>query len=199
MRRYSITLPSLLLLAAFISCGHPSYEGSYTFPTAIVGIQLGSSAEAVNLERHVTAFAVAKGLDVYEKSARDPVATPLQKPLAGSEFEYAPDPPNLTHGFSLSLEKLAEGCFIVTFSERSQNWSQQSLDALTELQRVLNQAFPNNVHLLVRPKREQNWPERQRLKYVDEEWPDSFASLCDRMNESPSPTKQTPRATPLPQ
>ena len=177
-------LGTMLLSVLSSSCGGAGYSGSYTFPTAIIGIQASSPDEVRKLERQVTAFAVANRLDVYREAARHPIANPLQAPLSGDSFEYAPNPPDLTHGFSMSLQKIAQGCFIVQLSERRQSWTPHSLAALSELERRLTEVLGRKVHLLVRAKREQNWAERQRLSYVDPEWPDTFQSLCDRMNVS---------------
>lgn len=192
----STLLVAVLLPILTSSCGNGEYSGSYVFPTAIIGIRTQSPEEAAKLERQVTAFAVAKNLDVYHPTAPQPIANPLQRSLTGDSFNYAPNPPDVTHGFSMLFKKLADGCFIVQFSERSPSWTPQSLASLTELQRRLLRSFPGKVHSLVRAKPEQNWPERQRLRYMDPEWPDRLESLCDRMKLSEDAAKESPPETP---
>jgi hypothetical protein len=172
------TLPVTVLLPLLTSsCDRTEYSGSYVFPTAIVGIRTESAQEATKLERQITAFAVEKKLDVYYPTANQPIIDPLERPLMGDAFEYAPNPPGLTYGFSMSLKKLADGCFMVRFSEQSQRWTPQSLASLKELHRKLAESLPGRVHALVRAK-----PEQNSQTYVDPEWPDHFESLCDRMN-----------------
>jgi hypothetical protein len=181
VRARSTLLACAVLPLLTSSCGNTEDAGSYVFPTAIIGIRTSVPAEARRLERQVTSFAVANHLDVYYRTGQEPIRDPLRSPLSGDAFEYAPSPPDLTHGFSLALEKLADGCFIVQFSERSPSWTPQSLARLAELERQLTRSLPGRVHLLVHAKPEQNWPTRQRLRYLDPEWPERFELLCERM------------------
>ncbi|MBM0106555.1 hypothetical protein JM946_17640 [Steroidobacter sp. S1-65] len=169
------------------SCGSDEYFGSYVFPTAIIGVRTQSPQEAVALERQVTRFAIGKKLDVYYPTANEPIANPLERPLTGDAFEYAPNPPGHTYGFSMALKKLGEGCFMVRLSEQSQSWTPESLATLKELHGRLSRSLPGQVYALVRAKPEQNRSESRG--YIDPEWPDRFESLCDRMNQPDDASK----------
>lgn len=186
MKTYRPVASLLSALALVTACNSrdssPIYTGSYAFPTAILGVNVSSPTDGQNLRRDLAKFAVRHQLDIYVPGNRN-VISDIENPaiLASNNTQYAPNPPNAIRGFRLALEELSDGCAIVQFSELSMAWTQDSLHTLFSLMSELQRSHPGAVHLLVRPKREQNWEERQKLRFEDPELPNERILLCERL------------------
>jgi hypothetical protein len=167
-------------------CSGGENSGSYTFPTAILGVRIASTEQAQQVRQDLARFAVEHELDIYQTGSNDPLDEPLRAGRsADGRTEYSPDSLNAQQGFSMGLDELSPECFVILFSERSRSWTKYSLASLQSLESRLSSRYRNRVHLLVRPKKEQNWSQRQDPNVAaDPEWPKSFDELCTRMNVS---------------
>jgi hypothetical protein len=157
-------------------------DQSYTFPTAILGIVVGSPAEGEQIKGALASFASEFRLQRY-RAIESPFFSEQNRREPWSHVErgtdYNPPPGFEREGFSIHLEEFSPKCFVVSLSERSGIWTQRSLEAVRELQRLLSELTEDRTRLLVRPKEEQNWP--MQNGFSDPERPTYLAELCVRM------------------
>lgn len=171
----------LVVLAAVLSaCGSGSPDGSYIFPTAIIGIPVQSQAEAEIIQAAVAEFSKRHDLRVYRPSD--------QPPFPGSDGDaerqrgttyYLPSQPAAMDGFSIRIRELSSACITVELSERSHQWTRASLVAFEDLTTRLSEVTESRSEVMVRPKQSQNYPEQN--SQVDSERPVSLEDLCVRM------------------
>lgn len=182
--KHFLPFPSLLALILLVGCERQSGppNQSYTFPTAILGVVVESPAEGEQIRAALASFASKFRLQRYR-----PIESPFfaeqnrREPWNHLErgTDYNPPPGFEAKGFSVHLEEFSPRCFVVSLSERSGIWTQRSLGALRQLQRMLSGLTADRTRLLVRPKEEQNWPTQN--SFSDPERPIYLAELCVRM------------------
>jgi hypothetical protein len=202
MKRLIALLALLLLGGCQQRSGLP--DQSYTFPTGILGIRVEFPAEGERIKAALESFANRFRLVRY-RAIESPFFAEqnLREPWSHMERQTDYNPPFgfETEGFSVHLEEFSPKCFVVSLSERSGIWTQQSLQALAELHRTLSELTENRTQLLVRPKEEQNWPIQN--SFSDPERPTYLAELCLRIGlpdpRSPEEVKrQGPFTTTVP-
>lgn len=149
-----------------------AYSGSYVFPTAMLSIRIDDPMHAEQLRRELDGFARSHRLRI------DPYTAANQRKPEHERIHYSPPMPNLQVGFGMHLERTSSDCFVILFSEYSRAWTRASLNAFNELHEQLRGNYRERLRLVVRPKREQNWIERQRTAFEDPEWPSSLDHAC---------------------
>jgi hypothetical protein len=179
--RSALALTTALIGAALPGCeGGSGVNGSYGFPTAIVGGIVDSDAVDAEVRNYLRRFADANELAVGTPNRYSP-------PDAPKMVEYVPDPPNAREGVDLVALDAGPGCFAVLLHERSGIWSPGSLRAFQKLVAGLRRETAASVTVLMEPANEQNWPEvqagRGREDYPFATWNEA----CARMRQQSGP------------
>jgi hypothetical protein len=178
------------LSACECDCGRPSAEvpdQSYTFPTAVIGVAVESSAQAAAVRDGVKRVADEYGL-IFQSNWNEPYPRlQCEKDPQNCPDSFFPPNPRLSDGFLMRRHEYSDRCFVVTLADYSGSWTARSLLAFQELSANLTQASDGHAQVMVRPKKEQNWPLSNTV--VDPERPDFLQELCVRMG-LPDPRPQ---------
>ena len=90
---------------------------------------------------------------------------------------YNPRHPNDYEGFSIELMEYSPQCFVVSVSEWSGIWTEETLHAVESVHNRLLELSNGRAKLFVPPRPEQNWPTQRN----GPERPNYLAELCVRM------------------
>ena len=173
---------ALAVLAVFGGCddGPSRPNPSYIFPTAIIGVPVASPEEGERIKDALATFAQRHDLVRYrpievpffaEKNRLDPLMHLERQTM------YNPRHPNDREGFSIQPIEYSAQCYVVSVSERSGIWSEESLKAVQSIDHELVELTKGRAKVFVQPRPEQNWPKQQSSP----ERPNYLAELCVRM------------------
>jgi hypothetical protein len=165
-----------VLAVVAVACDDGGPDGSYIYPTAIIGIPLQSEQEAKAIQAAVAEFGERHGLKVY-RQADVPFFRDQGYGVYPDVTRY--NPPMAMYDFSLGVRWWPPHCMLVQLSEQSGIWTPESLAAFEDLKRELARATQSRATVFVRPKRSQNWPDQQHQP--DPERPARLEELCVRM------------------
>jgi hypothetical protein len=165
-----------VLAVVAVACDGGGPDGSYIYPTAIIGIPLQSEDEAKAIQAAVAELGKRHGLKLYR-----PADVPFFREQGYGVYPHTTyyKPPLATYDFSLGVRWWPPHCMLVQLSEQSGIWTPESLAAFEDLKRELARATQARATVFVPPKRLQNWPDQQRQS--DPERPARLEEFCMRM------------------
>ncbi len=187
-RMIAIRLFSCLSISlALTSCGPAGpVTGSYSFPTAVIGLSPKSPETATRARAVLVEFAEEHRLHRYRVSEDRDAPEYMRRTSYNLRSTYFnPNPPNTTHGFGLELTEYDARCWVVEFMERSDAWTPESLRAFDELTRRLSGVSEASGTVLVSPKSIQNDAESRERREGDFERERYQGELCARMGVRP--------------
>lgn len=152
---------------------------SYTFPTAVIGAPIESPEQAAGVRTGIKRVADEYGLQ-FRSNWNDPYSQPKcqRDPQICPDY-YEPPNPRMLDSFLITHHAYSDRCSIISLSDYSGSWTARSLKAFEALYANLNRATDGHAQILVRPKKEQNWPQSNSVP--DPERPMFLQELCVRM------------------